>query len=134
MYLFILLLSKLRCCYQSAHLIVSKGCGKGYDVAMLALHGFDAYGLEISAAGVAAAERYAAMEMKRPQDYNFGDADGDGSKGLVPDGTVSFIEGDFFNRDWESSKGDLAADVDVDVDGRFDVIYDYTASTRLLST
>ncbi|KAI9869994.1 MAG: hypothetical protein M1830_004858, partial [Pleopsidium flavum] len=36
----------------------SKGCGRGYDVLALALHGFDAYGLEISPTAVSPAEEY----------------------------------------------------------------------------
>ncbi|CAH0040735.1 unnamed protein product [Clonostachys rhizophaga] len=33
------------------------GCGKGYDVVALALHGFDTYGLEISGKGAATARQ-----------------------------------------------------------------------------
>ncbi|KAJ5736518.1 uncharacterized protein N7483_001643, partial [Penicillium malachiteum] len=51
-------------------------CGKGYDVVMLVLHGFDVVGLEISQKGVSAAEYSEASKRER--------------------GPVSFIKGDFF--------------------------------------
>ncbi|KAJ5728078.1 hypothetical protein N7493_004408 [Penicillium malachiteum] len=85
------------------------GCGKGYDVVMLALHGFDVVGLEISQKGVSAAEEYAATELKMPEEHNFG-----GSWTSKHErGSVSFIKGDFFKSDSADGK-------------KFDVIYDYT--------
>ncbi|KAL5360732.1 S-adenosyl-L-methionine-dependent methyltransferase [Aspergillus floccosus] len=87
------------------------GCGRGYDVVMLALHGFDAYGLEISATAVKEAQHYAQMEMKKPQMYNFGERY-QRREDSTP-GTVTFLEGDFFLSDW--CKG-----------VEFDIIYDYT--------
>lgn len=95
-----------------------KGCGRGYDVVMLALHGFDAYGLEVSATGVAEAQKYASAEMQKPQDYNFPD----GVKPLSAAGSVTFIKGDFFSAEWESEAAE----------GQFDLIYDYTVSGRSL--
>ncbi|KAK6837537.1 hypothetical protein RU639_001422 [Aspergillus parasiticus] len=91
------------------------GCGRGYDVIMLALHGFDAYGLEISATGVSTAKKYAASEMQRPQEYNFGL----GWTGPVTPGNASFVEGDFFKPGWERQ---ISANEDI----RFDLVYDYT--------
>ena len=94
-----------------------QGCGRGYDVIMLALHGFDAYGLEISATGVSTAKKYAASEMQRPQEYNFGL----GWTGPVTPGNASFVEGDFFKPGWErqiSANGDI----------KFDLVYDYTVT------
>lgn len=84
---------------------------------MLALHGLDVVGLEVSAKGAETARAYAESELKDPHDYNFG------SPGSVPgDGTgsVQVIAGDFFKRDWEASA--------VSGDG-FDLIYDYTVSS-----
>lgn len=95
----------------------SQGCGRGYDVIMLALHGFDAYGLEISATGVSTAKKYAASEMQRPQEYNFGL----GWTGPVTPGNASFVEGNFFKPGWErqiSANGDI----------KFDLVYDYTVT------
>ena len=87
----------------------TQGCGKGYDVVMLALHGFDVVGLELSSKGAAVAEMYARNELQMPQEYNFGL---EASKKSDP-GSVSFIQGDFFQPD--SARGQ-----------KFDIIYDYT--------
>ncbi|KAF9886492.1 hypothetical protein FE257_011399 [Aspergillus nanangensis] len=89
------------------------GCGRGYDVVMLALHGFDAYGLEISATAVKEAEAYASAEMEHPRPYNFGQA----ARATADEssrGTARFVQGDFFRDDW---CGD---------DAKFDLVYDYT--------
>ncbi|KKK13452.1 hypothetical protein ARAM_000911 [Aspergillus rambellii] len=91
------------------------GCGRGYDVIALALHGFDAYGLEISATGVAEATAYAAGEMTSPQSYNFGKDDPSPSR--VP-GAVQFLQGDFFANDWTPSNSGRSL--------TFDLVYDYT--------
>jgi len=42
---------------------LAQGCGRGYDVVALALHGYDAYGLEISSTAVSAAEGYASSVL-----------------------------------------------------------------------
>ncbi|THC90684.1 hypothetical protein EYZ11_009859 [Aspergillus tanneri] len=89
------------------------GCGKGYDVVMLALHGFDVYGLDVSATGVAIAREYAKAELATPQAYNFGKAWNSVESEGQATGEVTFIEGDFFQSDWET-------------EGQFDLIYDYT--------
>ncbi|KAK9237826.1 S-adenosyl-L-methionine-dependent methyltransferase [Lipomyces kononenkoae] len=91
------------------------GCGKGYDVVMLALHGFDAYGLDISATGVSIAEECASTEMIHPQACNFGENTG----AVQNPGNTYFIQGDFFKSDWESK-------VIESRDDKFDLIYDYT--------
>lgn len=78
---------------------------------MLALHGFDVYGLDVSARGVMLAREYAATELARPQAYNFGSAWVSAEK--ESQGEVTFLEGDFFQSDWE-------------VEIQFDLIYDYT--------
>lgn len=103
---------------------MDKGCGRGYDVVLLALHGFDAYGLEISQTAVAEAEKYAAAEVKSPSDYNYASADC--SSRRHDPGKVKFVEGDFFGSDWDSRLGDA--------NGKFDLIYDYTVrSIRFLT-
>ncbi|PYH92842.1 S-adenosyl-L-methionine-dependent methyltransferase [Aspergillus ellipticus CBS 707.79] len=89
--------------------VLVPGCGKGYDVVMLALHGFDVVGLELSPKGVSVAEEYARNELQAPQTHNFGSA---WAKKSEP-GSISFIQGDFFRSD--TTKGLT-----------FDVIYDYT--------
>ncbi|KAI0157940.1 S-adenosyl-L-methionine-dependent methyltransferase [Hypoxylon sp. FL1284] len=87
------------------------GCSKGYDVAMLALHGFDVYGLDVSRKGIETAEAYATAELRDPSPSNFASADPERSTG-----SVKFIQGDFFQRDWEREAGGEG----------FDLIYDYT--------
>lgn len=84
---------------------------------MLALHGFDVYGLEVSAAGITHAQEYAKAELATPQSYNFGKSWGTIiEKDRKSRGEVTFIEGDFFQQDWE-------------IGVQFDLIYDYTASS-----
>ncbi|KAK9483539.1 S-adenosyl-L-methionine-dependent methyltransferase [Lipomyces starkeyi] len=92
------------------------GCGRGYDVVMLALHGFDAYGLEISSSAVAAAKLYANSELNNPSAYNFSDIT---SSTRYTAGCVRFVLGDFFHNDWETN-------LPFGNDTKFDIIYDYT--------
>ena len=83
---------------------------------MLAQHGFGAYGLEISATAVATAQAYSASEMDAPSAYNFSPG-----RHERPDtvGQAAFLQGDFFQRDWEQTATLEAA-------AKFDLIYDYT--------
>ncbi|KAI1660552.1 S-adenosyl-L-methionine-dependent methyltransferase [Daldinia decipiens] len=92
------------------------GCGKGYDVVMLALHGFDVYGLEISQKAIEIAEVNAAAQFCEPSSYNFGSSAA--SRSTTCRGNVKFIQGDFFEAGWEKV-------VTEDFQG-FDLIYDYT--------
>ena len=85
---------------------------------MLALHGLDVVGLEISKKGAETARAYIQAELADPHDYNFGNAD---SKSCGSIGEVQVISGDFFKRDWE--EGTMAGE-------GFDIIYDYTVSGR----
>lgn len=85
---------------------------------MLALHGFDAYGLDISATGVAAAEAFASKELQSPGATNFGPNHDNQEK--QSRGSVKFLEGNFFAPEWENK-----------ADGRFDLIYDYTVCSPL---
>ncbi|PLN85831.1 S-adenosyl-L-methionine-dependent methyltransferase [Aspergillus taichungensis] len=83
---------------------------------MLALHGFDAYGVEISATAVAEARKYAAAEMSRPQEYNFGQA----LSQTRDAGSATFVVGDFFETGWKRGEEVLDAEIE------FDLVYDYT--------
>ncbi|KAF2654466.1 thiol methyltransferase [Lophiostoma macrostomum CBS 122681] len=101
------------------------GCGKGYDVASLALHNITVFGLEISEKGAGVARQYCSSQLSSSLDYNFGKESStwrDGEKG-----EVRIIAGDFFARDWEAQcrngVGDRAG---------FDLIYDYTFLCALL--
>jgi hypothetical protein len=98
-----------------------KGCGRGYDVVMLALHGFDAYGLEISDTAVKEAEKYASAELAKPSAYHFGSE----QRSSRTPGLVTFFQGDFFSSQWEFKGG-------IDENTKFDVIYDYTVRFIIL--
>ena len=83
------------------------GCGRGYDVLLLASFGYDAYGLEVSAEAV----ELCLQERKE-----------NGHKYPVKDeaagpGEAKFLEGDFFQEDWTAQ---------IEEDPSFDLIYDYT--------
>lgn len=84
---------------------------------MLALHGFNVTGLEISSKGVSTAREYARAELDQPQGYNFRSGL---DKNDTQRGTVEFVQGDFFDSDSDSL-------------GKFDVVYDYTVRYLLLS-
>ena len=93
---------------------------------MLALHGYDAYGLDVSPTGVEAARTYAAGELAAPSEYNFSDSSARDQYSDVV-GHVEFVTGDFFTKDWQKacfSDGE-------DFTG-FDLIYDYTVRRRRL--
>jgi methyl halide transferase len=89
---------------------VVPGCGKGYDVFLLAAFGYDAFGLEGSENAIKACEGFRS-EAQTKEEYNVRNE----SAGR---GEVTFVHGDFFSQDWEKEVGT----------GGFDVIYDYTVS------
>lgn len=84
---------------------------------MLALHGYDAFGLEVSQKAVETATTFAEAELANPSECNFSNR----FTRLKDDkvGTVKFVQGDFFHRSWESQceSGSTQG---------FDLIYDYT--------
>ena len=83
------------------------GCGKGYDVLLLASFGYDAFGLEVSETAVKRCyEEQKANGHKYPAR--------DESSGA---GAVKFMHGDFFGTDWM---------INIEGDGKLDLIYDYT--------
>ena len=83
------------------------GCGRGYDVLLLASFGYDAYGLEISESAVKRCE-----EEKRVNGGTYSVKDA-----KIGAGEVRFIVGDFFADDWVKEAGGQ---------GKFEFIYDYT--------
>ncbi|OQE15754.1 hypothetical protein PENFLA_c030G00832 [Penicillium flavigenum] len=84
------------------------GCGRGVDVLLLASFGFDAYGLEYSAAAIEACKK---EENDNANWYRVRDQ-------TVGTGKVTWIQGDFFDDAWLEKIG-------VPLNG-FDIIYDYT--------
>jgi len=93
------------------------GCGKGYDVALFAAHGYDAYGLEVSSHAAEAAKGYLKDAGKGPLEgeYKFADE-------KIGKGAMNVVCGDFFEDGW-------LADVEGwEGDEGFDIIYDITVS------
>lgn len=88
---------------------------------MLALHGFDVYGLEVSEKGAQVARSYAVLELLQPKQHNYGNRNDWLS---TPTGAVKVITGDFFKRDWQAACAEDGVTT-------FDVIYDYTVRQRL---
>jgi hypothetical protein len=76
-------------------------------VILLATHGFDTVGLEISAQAVDTARSYAASASSVKSTTQSLDR-----------GELDFVKGDFFSQDWQSNA--LGG-----TDG-FDLVYDYT--------
>jgi len=91
------------------------GCGKGYDVLLLAAFGYDAYGLETSELALKGARE---TEEKHGQDEPYRVRNESVGKGKV-----TWISGDFFKDDWAKSLGE-------GFDGTFDVLFDYTVCSR----
>ena len=93
------------------------GCGRGYDVYLLAAHGWDAVGLEVSAEAVRSAEEIrGAVEGGEVEGYEVADPE-------VGRGSARFVVGDFFAEDWCGKLG-------LGAKGSFGLIYDYTVSSR----
>ena len=92
------------------------GCGKGYDVALLASYGYDAYGLEVS--GHAAEKANAYLESPGEGELEGEYAVKDGKVGR---GGMKCLLGDYFDDGWVGEVGG---------EGGFDLIYDNTVSYR----
>ncbi|KAL8985753.1 MAG: hypothetical protein Q9177_004355 [Variospora cf. flavescens] len=83
------------------------GCGKGYDVLLLASYGYDAYGLEVSEKAV---ER--CVEERTASGHNYPVRHEDAGMGQS-----TFLQGDVFDGRWNKDAVD---------GGTFELIYDYT--------
>ena len=90
------------------------GCGKGYDVLLLASFGYDAFGLEVSQTAFARCN-----EEQEVNGHNYPVEDEDAGAGAV-----KFMRGDFFGTDWMT---------DIKGDGKFDLIYDYTVGLHFFN-
>ena len=91
------------------------GCGKGYDVLLLASFGYDAFGLEVSETAVKRCNEEQKVNGHRypVKNAKFGA------------GKVSFTCGDFFAKE---------CGMQVEGDGKFNLIYDYTVRFTPLAT
>lgn len=85
------------------------GCGKGYDVLLLASFGYDAYGVDVSQTVIRKCEEVAKQDADK---YPARDAG-------MGKGKVKFVCGDYFGNDWDDM-------IDGGIGEGFDVIYDYT--------
>ncbi|KHJ34718.1 putative thiol methyltransferase [Erysiphe necator] len=85
------------------------GCGKGYDVLLLAAHGYDTFGLELSETALTEAKNL-EKNIQCNEIYNIG------SK-ATEKGDINWIVGDFFDSKSLENIGD---------NKQFDLIYDYT--------
>lgn len=93
--------------------VLVPGCGKGYDVLLLASFGYDTFGLEVSETAV---KRCYEEQKIHGGEYPVRDA-------KAGAGAVVFMLGDFFATDWMKN---------IEGDEKVDMIYDYTV--RLFCT
>ncbi|KAL0259756.1 hypothetical protein SLS55_005496 [Diplodia seriata] len=91
------------------------GCGKGYDVVLLASYGYDAWGLEVSSHAIELAKKW-TREVEENEFHKYETIDKD-----IGRGSVNFVLGDFFKDDWLKETGGT----------EFDLIYDYTFLSAL---
>ncbi|KAI7205854.1 hypothetical protein KC343_g7605 [Hortaea werneckii] len=104
------------------------GCGRGYDVLLLASYGYDAYGLDTSTLAIQGAQELARSpdrDIKYPPVTSSGTAAGPG--------TATFLVADFFSDDFltQTHQPDTQtptgpAHPSEDPSKTFDLIYDYT--------
>ena len=95
--------------------VLVPGCGKGYDVALFAAYGYDAYGLEVSQHAARAAESYLSNSGAGSLENEYEGRDGGQGKGR----SVCLV-GDFFGDDWVKQTGGT----------QFDIIYDNTVRSQ----
>jgi SAM-dependent methyltransferase len=100
--------------------VLVPGCGRGYDVALFAAHGYDAYGLEVSSHAADAARKYLQEPGEGPLEGEYAVRDGKLGKGVM-----KVVCGDYFEDGW---LGDVEG---WEGDQGFDIIYDNTVSTVL---
>lgn len=95
--------------------VLIPGCGKGYDIALFAAYGYDAYGLEVSEHAVQAARKYLEDPGKGPLEGEYNVQNEELGKG-----SMNVLLGDFFDNAWlKEVKG-------WEGDEGFDIIYDNT--------
>jgi hypothetical protein len=88
------------------------GCGKGYDVALLASYGFDSFGLEVSEHAAELANQYLSDPGQGPLEGEYATKDE-----RIGSGQMKCLLGDFFEDGWLKEAGG---------EGGFDIIYDNT--------
>ena len=102
--------------------VLIPGCGEGYDVALFAAHGYDAYGLEVSSHAVKVANKYLENPGKGPLEAEYLAA-AQKSENLAK-GEMVCLPGDFFSDEW---LGRIPGHADSQNEFMgFDLIYDNT--------
>jgi hypothetical protein len=94
------------------------GCGKGYDVVLLASYGYDTYGLEVSSHATETANSYLSNPGKGPLEGEYAIKDT-----KIGSGVMKCLHGDFFENAWLEQAGGS---------GGFDIIYDNTVCCVLV--
>lgn len=97
---------------QRSSIALVPGCGKGYDVKLLAEHGFNSYGVDIADRAIELARDWYAEDKLEKE--------GEDGKGKV-----GFAVGDFFKEDWVKNQ---ILGGEGEVEGSVGLIYDYTVS------
>ncbi|KAI7233390.1 hypothetical protein KC330_g5425 [Hortaea werneckii] len=102
------------------------GCGRGYDVLLLAAYGYDAYGLDTSTLAIQGAQEL-AQSPDRATKYPSNNPSGTGP------GTATFLEADFFSDDFLTQTHSPTTTTTTTTGPEqpaepktFDLIYDYT--------
>ncbi|PNS19169.1 Hybrid signal transduction protein dokA [Sphaceloma murrayae] len=94
------------------------GCGKGYDVFLLASYGFDAFGVEVSPKAAEAA-REEQKRVEGAEEYRV-------KVQSVGRGEAKILQGDFFKDEWWNESCEGLKDKGFDTREGFELIYDYT--------
>ncbi len=126
--------------YQRRRRALVPGCGRGYDVLLLAAFGYDAYGLESSELALEDAKTLqckieTVLDGKNSDGVLTEEEKSEGRKAEmyrtrnvdVGRGHVNWITGDFFKDEWVQKQ----KEEDPEFDGTFEVLYDYTVSKVL---
>ncbi|KAF2846223.1 S-adenosyl-L-methionine-dependent methyltransferase [Plenodomus tracheiphilus IPT5] len=101
--------------------VLIPGCGRGYDVALFAAHGYDAYGLEVSAHAARAAREWLEDPGQGPLEGEYKVFDQEGREKKGDWGKMVVLEGDYFEESWVGGVEGWERD-----GGGFDVVLDYT--------
>lgn len=89
------------------------GCGRGHDVLLLSAWGYDVWGLDYSPA---ARDLAIQNQEKAAKEGLYKPVEG------LEKGKVEWVTGDFFSDEWAKDAG---------IDGKFDLIFDYTVRPSL---
>ncbi|KAF8453729.1 S-adenosyl-L-methionine-dependent methyltransferase [Kalaharituber pfeilii] len=96
------------------------GCGKGYDVILLAEHGYEAWGADVSEKAMRLArEEFERLKKERKKEEGM-------EKKEQGEIRVEFRVGNFFEVEWVRREVLALEEGEGEVEGSFDFVYDYT--------